>query len=67
MSRRIYEFVVGIICLVGGFLLWSTTQHIVTPVFDLSTIGVVLMFVGGAGILWSLVTSNRSARGDRDR
>lgn len=65
MSRRIYEFIVGVVCLVGGFLLWSTTQEIRTPVFELSKIGVVLMVVGGAGILWAVVAGGRSARRDR--
>lgn len=66
MSRTFSEVLIGIGCLVVGFVLWRTTGHIVTPVFELSKIGVVLMFVGGGGILWALATAGRD-RGKSER
>lgn len=66
MSRTLSEILIGIVCLIGGFVLWATTQEIVTPVFELSKIGVVLMFVGGGGIVWALISAGRSSRGRRE-
>jgi hypothetical protein len=63
VNRTLSEILIGIACLAVGFVLWATTQEIVTPVFELRKIGVVLMFVGGGGILWALVTAGRSPRG----
>lgn len=65
MSRTLSEILVGVGCLVGGFLLWATTQEVVTPIITLSKVGVVLMFVGGGGIVWALIKSGRSGRGSR--
>lgn len=62
MSRAGTEIVWGVVCLVIGLVLWTTTEDVETPVIRLTSVGAVLMVVGGAGLVYGVWTVARRRR-----
>ncbi|MEV1010101.1 DUF5708 family protein [Streptomyces sp. NPDC049881] len=46
------NLVEGVVTGLGGLALWQFTDGVDTPVVTLTKVGVVMMWVGGALVLW---------------
>ncbi|WP_030545727.1 DUF5708 family protein [Streptomyces albus] len=66
MASSMKNLIEGAITFVVGLALWLFTGDVEIPVFTLTKVGVVLMFVGGGLLLLGLYQSVTGSRAVKD-
>lgn len=62
MSKAREELLIGLACAAVGFALWRFAEGVEIPVLDLPKVGIVLMVVGVAGVVYGVVVAAASRR-----
>lgn len=65
MTKASKNLLEGVGTLLVGLALWLFTEDVEIPVFTLTKIGVVMMFVGGAYVAVGLYQMARATAGSR--
>jgi hypothetical protein len=65
MSRATKNLLEGVVTFVVGLMLWLLTGDVEIPVFTLTKVGVVMMWVGGAFVVTGLFQAGLASTRNR--